>query len=48
MKYGLKIQLYLVKKVSHQVLLVLVVRLISTVMLNLIVLLYVDFLKHLN
>nr|DAI58141.1 MAG TPA: hypothetical protein [Crassvirales sp.] len=34
MKYGLKIQLYLVKKVLHQVLLVLVVRLINGVMLN--------------
>nr|DAU06249.1 MAG TPA: hypothetical protein [Caudoviricetes sp.] len=32
----------MVKKVLHQVLLVLVVRLISTVMLNSIVLLYVD------
>nr|DAX21763.1 MAG TPA: hypothetical protein [Caudoviricetes sp.] len=36
------------KKVLHQVLLVSVVRLISTVMLSLIVLLYVDFSKYLN
>nr|DAH92032.1 MAG TPA: hypothetical protein [Caudoviricetes sp.] len=42
MKYGLKTLLFLVKKDLLQVLLVLVVRLISLVMLNLIVLLYVD------
>nr|DAK71354.1 MAG TPA: hypothetical protein [Caudoviricetes sp.] len=42
MKYGLKTLLFLVKKGLLQVLLVLVVRLISLVMLNLIVLLYVD------
>nr|DAR30990.1 MAG TPA: hypothetical protein [Caudoviricetes sp.] len=38
----------MVKKVLHQVLQDLVVRLISTVMLNLIVLLYVDSLRYLN